>query len=64
MSRAFQVRVGLVGQGAQPVKGAIDEEPLRPLNQHDGRQRDLDWCRRARSACCHVCLPFDAIVTP
>ncbi len=61
---AFEVRVGLVSQGAQPVEGAVDEKALGSFNQDDRSQRDLRGCRRARSTCRHVVLPFDAMVTP
>ena len=55
---ALEVGVGLVCKGAQLVEGAVDEKALGALDQHDGCQRDLDWRRRARTACCHVFLPF------
>ena len=55
---ALQVGVGLVGEGAQLVEGTVDEQALGAFDQHDGCQRDLGWRRRARTACCHVFLPF------
>ena len=54
----LEVGVGLVGEGTQLVEGTVDEEALGPFDQHDGCQRDLGWRRRARTACCHVFLPF------
>jgi len=55
---ALEVGVGLVGEGAQLVEGTVDEKALGAFDQHDGCQRDLGWRRRARTACCHVFLPF------